>query len=608
MLFRALAGFESMHGVDNGKTHKMCNYLCRTWRAMGKQSSAEHLKNRSTVTDNSVLLGTLNCLGEGYNPVEFMNSDSIFLSAYNDLENYATCMTWAQMERLCQDVLSSVKNSHILRFINQLREYCKHDTVGEVWSYFTEEVLKNDNKYLEDRLNMLTLGMQKSPDGSKLQWQLNGTGAWRSEMVKLAEDEGSDKTYKRDPNLFLWDLACNVVASSCAEKYAQLCEVSHLNPDNFPKMARGFVEGVVDAAERNGSNGVLPILLGMQEWPRSDTAKGDAFRQAFEERKFKIVDANAAGVALAYLDTDELLGRPSVEIDGQVDERFVQELMQKSGCGERPADDDEKAQKIFKALQAMMKTTRQKVLAVRFEKANLGVVIVHSKEPKTATATALLAEFICEIGRIFGPQCRWVGMADTNISTSKNAGVFVEELHNRGLMQVPMLTAATTAKRRSLLHGQCYDVKKSLKLVTGPKDKIISTPGSLRQASIFPDLSDSKVLPSLTWASDHALVTAIMCLDTLTPCHGEVRSCLHYETTCEGHSSRYQPHRDRDFRLIMDMFQKYYGDGKMSATIAKEFLVKLGAPKSAADCVVSSVPSQDNGYIHVETLVEYIME
>ena len=89
--------------------------------------------------------------------------------------------------------------------------------------------------------------------------------------------------------------------------------------------------------------------------------------------------------------------------------------------------------------------------------------------------------------------------------------------HDGGVAVVPDAKdprATTTSKHRSLLHGQTYDKKKTLRTVALLKDRIIGTKGGgvgvVAPSGIFPDLGDINgvipTLPTNEWPSDHALV------------------------------------------------------------------------------------------------------
>jgi hypothetical protein len=105
-----------------------------------------------------------------------------------------------------------------------------------------------------------------------------------------------------------------------------------------------------------------------------------------------------------------------------------------------------------------------------------------------------------------------VALLDTNLATHDACTAFSERLgNNYGMESFPPPTVDTTVKQRSVLHGQCYDKKKCLKVVKGPKDKIAATKGLLSgKYSVFPKIEETEGLPSHEWASDHALVSTTL--------------------------------------------------------------------------------------------------
>ena len=97
----------------------------------------------------------------------------------------------------------------------------------------------------------------------------------RREMLALGAEDTCAAPYAADPNLWLWDLACNVVAASAPAEHASVCTGSHLNPANFERLGARFAERAVAAAAGR------PVVLGLQEWPAAASPKGEAFAAAF---------------------------------------------------------------------------------------------------------------------------------------------------------------------------------------------------------------------------------------------------------------------------------------------------------------------------------------
>jgi len=161
------------------------------------------------------------------------------------------------------------------------------------------------------------------------------------------------------------------------------------------------------------------------------------------------------------------------------------------------------------------------VMAARFPAAQLAsvrdvaFVVVHAKEPKSAPAAKVLGAFMASLAKAVATDASKIAiMSDTNLNSADLARAFADRLQTDGYEARPLPEVLTTAKQRSILHGQCYDTKKCLKLVTAPKDKIISAAGALSGASTYPLVSElgGAGLPSDTWASDHCLAYALLAL------------------------------------------------------------------------------------------------
>ena len=104
-----------------------------------------------------------------------------------------------------------------------------------------------------------------------------------------------------------------------------------------------------------------------------------------------------------------------------------------------------------------------------------------------------------------------VALLDTNLSSAPLCEAFAAPLAERGLASEPPPSVDTTSKQRSLLHGQCYDANKCMRLVRAPKDKLVAPAGALSEVATFPRVAElSSGLPSPQWASDHTLTTAVL--------------------------------------------------------------------------------------------------
>ena len=431
-----------------------------------------------------LLVGTLNCLGDAFNPFEFLSEDAAFRASCDKLHAAADALDWDNFSKGCGNI-------DIKAATSRLQAHCHKG--GTVWSFFDEPTLLNDNKIVEPRLNLLIFAMRRcGPDG-KLTWQL--LPRWQAAMRQLIEDGSA--AYAADPNLLAWDCACNVVAALEPDAYRSVCSASHLNPNNFVAMARTYLDAALRAADGR------PLVLGLQEWPRSDTPKARAFSDALEERGLAVVCSSrreaGEGVAVVYA---KELGAAEVLADSS-------EVDVMRGCLDAAARAGEELDR--KAADVLLGTTARKVLRVRLPAvAATTFVVVHAKEPKTAAAARVLAQFIREMGTAGTASSAFVALVDTNTDSRSVASAFTEALACHDLDALPAASVATTAKQRSRLHGQCYDTHKCFQLVVASKDKLVAPRGSLSRVTVHPDLSrEGASLPSPVWGSDHALTTAV---------------------------------------------------------------------------------------------------
>jgi hypothetical protein len=58
--------------------------------------------------------------------------------------------------------------------------------------------------------------------------------------------------YSRDPNLFLWDLVCNVVATQAGAEYHAISNESIFNPTRLPFVADTYFGKASDVASTRG--------------------------------------------------------------------------------------------------------------------------------------------------------------------------------------------------------------------------------------------------------------------------------------------------------------------------------------------------------------------
>ena len=232
---------------------------------------------------DSLLVGTLNLLGDAYNAFEFMNDDPAVTEAINRLHDAFDALTFEQF-------LSGCDGLDIAAATEVLQAHC--DGGKSLFSFFDEASLKNDNKLLMPRLNLITFGMRRMTPGDDanetLTWQC--LERWKEEMAPLIALP--DGPYAQDFHLLVWDCACNVVATLEPDVYSAVCSSSPLNPSNFERLAGSIVDSVLAAAAGR------PLLLGLQEFPRGDTSKARAFRAAIDEASLHPLPTHAQAAPL----------------------------------------------------------------------------------------------------------------------------------------------------------------------------------------------------------------------------------------------------------------------------------------------------------------------
>mmetsp|Transcript_16494 Transcript_16494/g.19509 ORF Transcript_16494/g.19509 Transcript_16494/m.19509 type:complete len:587 (-) Transcript_16494:17-1777(-) len=523
---------------------------------------------RGPIEGGGLIAGVLNLLGEGFNPFEFLPQQPIFLECYETLLHEWDHLRWEHISPYI-DSLSSF-SSEVDSCIDQFRIHCEKSEAnsdkGSVASYFSEIILKNDNKFLDHRLNLVTFAMrpykmtQNDNDDEKCfaQWRLldsnNGqTSLWIKELSLLLQKQNG--SYLKDPRLLIWDLCCCVLASRQLDAYTSICVKSHLNPDNenggevFFSAAAHAATNVENYKMLNPS-GRMPIVLGLLEWP-AQARRRDAFLASCKQHNFTVsIGSDESGVAIA---SSAYLGQPivlsgdasSVVSPKAIMSSIVDDLEQSSEGGFNKKERD-----------GLIKTTAAKTLAsmVCLDSKTghsspeagsnwLICVVIHSKEPKSALMTKALALFVSRMvsaaqeaapralltmhphlqeGEEVAPSdfSNFVVMSDTNVASHPTAQIFRDELAAHRLEASLDPSVITTRKKRSRLHGQCYDAKKCHVTVTAPKDCIITSTASFVHNStsdcVFPDINTidgngaARTLPDSDWASDHCIVTSMI--------------------------------------------------------------------------------------------------
>lgn len=452
-----------------------------------------------------LLVGSLNCLGDAHNPFEFMCDDAAFEKSVKVLQDVALQLSWDGFAAGCGAKLLAATgiDGGAAAAIERLKTHCEGGAA--LWAFFDEACLQMDNKLTTPRLNLLTFALRPYGADERPSW-LRRDG-WREEMLTLVALP--DSPYAEDARLFVWDLACNVVADAAPEEYAGVCERSHLNPANFEALAGRFALAVQTAAAGRA------VVLGLQEWPPAGSPKGRAYAAAFARHGLRVLsdEGGSSSCAIAY--TEEALGAPEL-----VDVSGARGVMQAAIDG-AAADGDSPLD--ARAVKGCLETTARKVLAVRWERARGATfVVAHAKEPKDEAAARVLARFVAALGSALAPPSAAearvappavVTMLDGNLPSAALCGAFGAALGEARLDALPPADVATTCKMRSRLHGQTYDRTKCGVLVRAPKDKLVAPAGTLSAATTVPCADElAKGLPSPTWASDHSLTTAVLTL------------------------------------------------------------------------------------------------
>ena len=223
---------------------------------VGPCASTCGMSAHATSTD-SLLVGTLNLLGDAANPFEFLPkggdaSAEEFITNYLALEKSASSLTFDAVTNLAAAVQSRAGSlpPEIQEMLGVLADHsAAHD--GRVWGFFQDGILQNENKILDQRFNLLTLATSPLDDmplhtlcaaPHKQQWHL------ASEEAVIAAFSALVPAYLRDARLFVWDLACCAAVLACREPYLAICTQSVFNPANMPAIAERFFRTFSDEA------------------------------------------------------------------------------------------------------------------------------------------------------------------------------------------------------------------------------------------------------------------------------------------------------------------------------------------------------------------------
>ncbi len=260
---------------------------------------------------NSFLVGTLNLLGDAYNPFEFLprgGNDAAaarMISNYQTIEKKALELTFHDFKGLYDDIrgLPDVGCAEECeKLVSQLAVHSANND-GRIWGFFQGDILRNDNKIINKRLNLICLatlpvdnallGDICSPDLHQQSHIMRRT-ATEARATVVAAFGALFTAYSRDYCLLLWDLVCCAAALASKEAYVLICSESVLNPENMPAIAQHFVSRISSLA----SSETRPIIA-LQEWPSDGSARRECYQEAFAQRSCAVL-AGSDSVAIAY--------------------------------------------------------------------------------------------------------------------------------------------------------------------------------------------------------------------------------------------------------------------------------------------------------------------
>jgi len=397
----------------------------------------------------------------------------------------AETLTYSKFAEVCgEEVLALAPDA-----TKALKDHCEgadgtdHSSWKTVWSFFTGAKLASDATLTEDRLNPITFAMR----AYKELVQCTFLETWKAELVELAPTSSS---YTQDSNLFLYDCACNVVACLERAAFEAECTRSYLNPANFEVFGDIFFKKAQERARDK------PLVLGLQNWPDADTAKGAAFAMAAKKQGL-LLAVSDCNVALAYSRSLGLATQTSSANHLSVMQKCIDASSKKLDASQ--AND-------------FLNFTVPRTATFTFGRLRNSptFVVVHSAPPSSDEAAQVLASYVVAAGKDADADAPVVSIVDAALATSDLAAAFNSAVVAQKLAVGPSPSTITMAKKRSVLHAQFHDHDTCLQLVQSPADKIVAPQGTMGSVQTFPDISADSYLPSPYWASDHSLTTAVV--------------------------------------------------------------------------------------------------
>jgi hypothetical protein len=428
-------------------------------------------------------IGSLNVLGDAYNPFEFMENPEVnplFENCYSKIK----------------DSFESITSSQVLAEISaEDRAGVQEFRLAENFaSNCTESFLERDNKMaLINRTNLIVCATKALEDGQPL---FRKAKEWRSLILLQREHYFASG---KDIPILLWDIACCLAVERHFDEYESICSKSYLNPENLVGNFERLLSPMINQ-DRS--------ILAVQEFPKEGSANRAAMLGVLD--KAQMAWAEMGDVGFLYSKTIRSVtfshspfGIEPISIVDKVQQRL-------QGLPVLELVEDELSR---------FRTTARKTLVMDVE-SDLRIVAVHVKELKTEAGTVFLARYLrslCDDSRMN------IIVGDTNIASSAKANIFAVSADACGLRLLTSLGSVTTRKRRSELHGQRYDSAKCLKVVAAHKDFALAWCGSTakdeirkmwdcKEATLYPDLvrESWRLLPSADWPSDHCLVRVVL--------------------------------------------------------------------------------------------------
>ena len=155
---------------------------------------------------NSTLIGTMNMLGDAYNPFEFLAvDDAKFMNVCESFEARARAVTWADLDAQGLNELIEACGGAVADRLTAMRS-------KEAWAAMDDSALEDDNKFFDHRMNLIVFAMRRfdrdaatCADKGPLVWELTSNKEWW-QLLKRCCEKGD--TYRKSPSLLAWDLLC----------------------------------------------------------------------------------------------------------------------------------------------------------------------------------------------------------------------------------------------------------------------------------------------------------------------------------------------------------------------------------------------------------------